>query len=180
MTNGETEQQPELKTLSDPKEFMDTFYKSSYYKNAYNEFYKGKSPDPSVTQEEKDIAFKESEEAKFALVDFGTKDTSLEYDSKKYPAGSRQAIAIYSDSVEDFFKLMRSSEKTQDEISALDQLRFVYHGVAAEQLVKDKIVPTTKLGRALCRLILIDKDLDTANSAREPDLARIRTKLGII
>ena len=68
---------------------------------------------------------------------------------------------------------------TQHEIATVDGMRFLNHVAAAKQLVKDGTAPTEKMGRALARLILVDKKLDTLNSAREPDVKRLERKLGV-
>lgn len=125
-----------VKTAEDPREFMEAFYESKFYKDAYEDFFKGKKLASDVTDEEKRQAFLESEKAKFALVDFGVFDTQLRYNPGMYPIGSQQALGIYIDSVGDMYKQMRE-QRTPEEVEALDSLRFAYHGVAAEQLVKD-------------------------------------------
>jgi hypothetical protein len=62
-------------------------------------------------------------------------------------------------------------EKVTDEkVLALDGLRFKYHNEIAQSLVDDGVAPSRKIGRAIARLVLIDKGLDTAENAKLPDV----------
>lgn len=177
-TTGHQAESHELPMIEDPVEFITHFRESSWYQKAYEEFFKGKKLAPDATEREKTQAFLESEHAKYALVDFGTKEAHLRYNPDQYPLTSRHAINTYVASIEDVVKMTRGGA-TKEEIMSLDELRFHYHETAAQEMVKDGVVPTTKLGRALARLILIDKGLDTRDNAREPDVNRVYRKFGL-
>lgn len=170
---------PQLPTTSDPKEFLDLFRNSKFYHQAYNEFFQGKKLAPDVTPSEKDQVFLESELAKYALIDFGTKEVRLTFDPRRYPEESQKAVDEYIEASKDMIKMIKAGAST-DEIISVDQTKFHFHGLAAAQLVKDNIVPTARIGKALCGLILIDLGLETAEGAREPDVIRIRRRLGIV
>lgn len=170
---------PQIPTTSNPKEFLDLFRNSKFYHQAYDEFFQGKKLAPDVTPPEKDQVFLESELAKHALIDFGTKELKLTFDPRRYPEESQKAISEYGQVAKDMTKMIKEGAST-DEIISADQTKFHLHGLAATQLVKDNIVPTARIGKALCGLILIDLGLDTAEGAREPDVTRIRRRLGMV
>ena len=167
-----------LPVVDNPREFMDGFFKSKWYQNAFARFYQNKEPAPEVTMEEKLLVFEQSDAAKSALVDYGVYDTHFKYNPDFYPKTSQESVNTYLECVEDLIKAIRQGVG-RDEREVKDTIRYQYHEEAARSLVRDRIVPTEKLGRAMARLILIDKNLDTESSARTPDLLRLERKLGI-
>ena len=169
---------PELRMVENPREFIEGFFRSKWYKDAFTRFYQGKTTAPEVTSEEKILTFEQSEDAKFALVDYGISDAHLKYNPDYYPENSQKAINIYLKSVDTLIKTMRGGDGPE-RIDIQDTLRYQYHEQVARCLVEDRIAPTEKLGRAIARLILIDQELDSESSAREPDMKRLRRRLGI-
>lgn len=178
-TQEEKPSDKESQVESDPKKFMDGFMKSRWYKDAYKDFFKGKEIDASATEKERRGAFLNDDKAKFALVDYGTKDVYLKYSPNFYGQKSRESINNYIGLVKDMARIIREGAN-DNQILIIDQQRYDYHETVGKHLVEDGIVPTEKLGRAFARLILIDKKLDTPTAAREPDINRIKRKLGII
>ena len=176
--DGEIQKRQELPTLTDPRVFMQGFLKSKWHQEAYDRYFKDKSPKPTVSRERKEQVFLESDEAKFALVDYGTKEVHLKYNPEKFPPDSAETLSIYLDSVKDMLKLLRKPT-TKEDLESADRTRFVFHNSAAMALAKEGVVPTEKLGRALARLILIDCHLDTSENARRPDIERIQRQMGI-
>lgn len=171
---------PNISETNDPVQFMNEFRDSEEFQSAYNDFFKGKREPQGVTwsQDEKDKAFFDHEQAKQALIRFGVDKLRINYDNRKYSKEAQEGIETYIDHVSDSENLFKG-RLTQDEIRSLDNMRYSYHESAARQLVEDGIVPTSKIGRALLRLILIGRGLDTASKAMEPDKKRIQRKFGL-
>lgn len=164
--------------LGNPKLFLEKFYQSSFFTEAYEDFLKGKVLASDVTEEEKMKAFLESENAKFALMDYSCYEQPFTYDSTQYPPASQVALKTYIESVKYILQAPQKAEfpLTAEEIENMDRLRFIYHQAVAEQLVKDNIVPSRKLGRALARLILVSLHLEKFDQARVPDIQKITQK----
>lgn len=178
MPEGGEIQKQELSILTDPKVFMEGFLKSKWYQEAYDKYFKGKDLKPTISQEHKEQIFLESDDAKFALVDYGTKEAHLKYDPGKFPPDSAETLSIYIDSVRDMLKLLRKPT-TREDLESADRMRFTFHNSAAQALTREGVVPSEKLGRALARLILIDLHLDTSENARRPDIERIQRQMGV-
>lgn len=177
--NAEVTIEKNIPTSDNPVEFMKAFNKSDLYKEKFDQYFKGKIKSEPTSEDLEDMnkVFLESNDAKAALIDFGTQHLKFHYNSSSFPQESRKAIQNYVATVEDIAKMVREGTGAS-EILSLDSMRSQYHDQAASVLVKEGVVPTTKIGRSLARLILIDKNLDTADTAKEPDINRVMRKFG--
>lgn len=166
-------------TIADPWELMAQFYESKRYKDTYEGFYKSKKINPDVSEKEKEKVFLENESARYAFTKFGTEDVLFKFDGSKYPPRSLEAIDDYIKTVRDEEEMDRG-RLSKDELESLDGWRYIYHTKAAEALVKDGIVPSTAVGEGFARLILVDKGLDTPESARRDSTSKkLRRKLSV-
>lgn len=163
--------------IKDPWELMAQFYESPTYRQAFERFYKGKSLDTSVSEKEKERVFLENHAARAALIDFATTEVIFRYDPERYPPDVADAINDYIKVEKDRQKMARG-KMTGDEIIALDRYRAQYHNRAAQRLVKSGIVPSMATGEALARLVLMDKGLDTSESAKEKIPDKLKRVLG--
>ncbi|OGE25805.1 hypothetical protein A3C32_03455 [Candidatus Daviesbacteria bacterium RIFCSPHIGHO2_02_FULL_41_14] len=166
-------------STDNPREFMDKFYESNIYLKAKQDFFIDKTLPDDVTDKEKQEAFEQSEDAKFAMVDFARKALTFKYNPDLFPAPSAHALSTYIESVKDMMKMSRSGVSST-EIESLDSLRSIYHNTAAQTLVEDKVVRSIKLGRSLARLVLVDKGLDTFENATKKDIDQIKRKFGAV
>lgn len=164
--------------ISDPWELMAQFYESPRYKDMFAKFYKDKDLSPDVTEKEKEKVFLEDHKARAALVDFATQDILFKYNPTSFPQRSREALSEYI-KVEKDRQKMYEGKVSGDEALALDEYRYKYHQEAARALARDGIAPTKTIGEALARLVLIDKELDTPESAKESTSGKLRRKLGV-
>ncbi len=161
--------------IENPRKFMSSFYSSEEFDEAYRDFFKGKRLTPDVTDEEKKQVFFESEKAKQALINFGMR-IKLKFSSDHYPQSVARVIDDYISAVKSLLNT-EGRRISGDEMIELDQHRNQLHVQAASILASNEIVPSVKLGKVLCRLILIDEGLDTFDSARVPDILRIQKSL---
>lgn len=170
--NQETQEQPR-ETVSDPRRLIFLWRESPQYQQAYEDFFMGKKLAPDVTEEEKQHAFEGDYRASQSLIVFVQKgDYRFSYVSEQYSKPLREAVANYVESVN--FLIYQNIHGDRDELLMADKNRAHFHGELARQLVKEGIVSTTKIGRALGRIILIDLGLDTFSSARRTDQDRAR------
>lgn len=158
-----------------PQEFLEGFYQSSYFKDYFEKFFKDKTPDSDVTEEEKRDVFLNSEKAKSAFLDYAKKEKGLKYNPIFYSQEAQEKMNNYISSVKSAIKASREGSSPGD-IITLDSLRSEYHTETADQLVKDGITPSHKLGRAFARLVLISKGLETFEQAVVPDIKRINSQ----
>jgi len=175
---GAEESKKEIPIVENPSEFMEGFFSSELYVKNFATFYEKKNLAPDVTEAEKQEAFLTSggDRVKYALLDYGKDEAHFKYNPQHYPPDVRAAINNYVDFVSDMGKMTREGEGT---VESLDETRRVYHTEAAEALAKAGIVPTHKLGRALARLVLIDKKMETFEDARTEDIVALKRKMGI-
>jgi hypothetical protein len=167
-----------IRTIEDPHQFIVAFRSSPRYTGGYEKFFEGKSPASDVTEEEKHRAFEESELAKTAILSFAQKDAHLSYKREFYDEETRKSVDEYIAATRDLFKMTRNGSR--DEIISADALRSGYHQSLAYTLTEKGITPNQKMGKAFARLILIDKGLDTFESAAVPDSDRIKRLLGAV
>jgi hypothetical protein len=165
-----------MPVVKNPLTFLAGFYQSEYYKKGYEQFFEGKKLASDVTEEEKMEAFLNTDKGKLALLEYGDNAVHLEYDPYQYPMEARKAIGNYIASVEELIKA--EAKEDQDTISGFAAVRDACHVVASRALVDCEIAPTEKVGRAISRLALIDKRLDTFQNAKMKDIDRVRSMRG--
>ena len=128
-----------------------------------------------MSEEELKRVFEGGESASYAMIIYARDVRGLSYAPSNYTEETVGAISEYVKSVEELISGLRERWN----IEFLDSSRAACHNRAAQELVSSGIVSTTKLGRAMCRLILIDKGYDTYESAGASDIERIRRRFGI-
>lgn len=156
----------------DPGKFFEYFRQSSTYKGAFEDFYLRKSLPGDATNGEKRHIFEYSQNARVALVDFAQLVTGFSYNPKFYTPAANLAINQYID----YVQMMKGSQPdvARADLESQDLQRSIYHNRVADILTQENLSPNEKLGWILARLILVEKGLDTYESARESDIARIR------
>lgn len=159
-----------------PITFLNGFRNSSFYINAYRNFFTGKNPASDVTEEEKKVVFEQSEDAKIALVDFAEKNVEFRYNPLYYSPQAVTAIETYVGHVHRMQQALQQGI-SREEIETLDFQRTSYHVALGHALVIDSLAPNVKLGRVMGRLMLIEQGLTTYNNTREPDVTRIQRGL---
>jgi hypothetical protein len=169
----------EIPATADPVKFIHDFQESDYFKTAYDKFFAGKKLASGVTKAEKDEAFFENELARDAFIHFGEKEERFNYVSTFYSPEISELINCYIDQTKDTIKLV-SSGGSQDDIINYDLLRTSYHDQVAKALADAKIVPSFRIGKAMARLILISRGLETFENSRESDLVKLRRFLSAI
>jgi hypothetical protein len=165
----------EIPKVSDPVKFMNDFEESGYYKKAFAEFFKGKTLAADVIDEEKEEAFYQSDNAKFALFDFAEKEEGYNYDYTYFPQNVREVINCYVDQTRDL--LNHWGEWPRDEIISADRTRSEYHNQLAQTLKEAGFVKSFRLGKAFARLILIDRGLESFDDSKISDFGRLRRVL---
>ena len=162
-------------TVSDPWQFMDSFYQSPLYKQKFQSFLEGKKISADVSDKEKEHSFLSSDSAEFALLDFGLQKIDFRFDSAKYPQEFNSRLDEYKRIVKDY-KRMGRQILTNDETIALDETRFNIHSDAARALVKAGIAPTPNIGRALVSIILVEEGLESREDAQRTTLDKIKSR----
>lgn len=155
-----------------PRVFFTTFRQSPVYIASIEQFFAGKKLADDVTAEEKRVAFEESTAAKIALIEYAEHQIHFHYNPEQFLPTSRQAIDSYVSHVRQMV-VMLTGGADRDTISRLDIERTRLHIAVADAITVEGSAPTTKMARALGRLILIEQKLDTYYSAAEPDMMRI-------
>lgn len=154
----------------DPRELIELFRTSQNYRLAFEDFFKGKDIHPDVSEEEKHLAFKMSEKAKVALVNFVQINGGFHFNPVYYSPEMVEAITSYIDQVR---RNLQSSTVREE----ADVERSILHRNLARALVQEGVVQSEKIARVVGRLILIDKGLDTYSSASKPAFEVIKRKL---
>lgn len=164
-----------LPETGDPYEFISKFRDSDEYSQAYESFYLGKALSSDVSESEKRSAFEADAVAADAMLRFSQHTFGLHYDPSGYPQEVSDQLSVYFSSIEDSLKGLREGWN----IEWLDSVRSQEHNASATALVTHGIVPSVKLGRTLCRILAISKNLDTYEKAKRSDIERIRRKMGL-
>lgn len=179
MEQVETSEIDKREIIKNPYELMDRFYSSKTYESGKQNFFKGKALTSDVTEKEKDRVFLDSQEGKNSFMDFNEFNVKFLYNPQNFPSRCADAIHTYIEHVVYTLKKEKEGFRDNDEIEILDSLRWDYHNEAARTLMSGGIAPSLKIGRAIARLVAIEKGLDTFDKARRPDIDAIRSKLGI-
>lgn len=169
------ESSSETPSTSDPKVFFDEYTKSPEYQEAYASFFKDKDISPTVSDEAKTNAFNDSENVASAMVDFYEEKLRLSYSSDQYSKEVIDAIDLYFNTIRN---IKKSAKWERDELQTLDIMRSMFHTKAAEQLVKDGMVPSEKIGRQMMRLLSVSSGLEELGTAKIPDAERNRRGYG--
>lgn len=173
MTSREINNTENTKPIEEnPERFLDEFRRSSWYRDAFEDFYLGKSLATDVTEKEKTEVFEFSNEVKVALVNFTHYVMGFSYNPIFYDEIIKQDIDKYLDHVQ--ITKNSPTSLSRDELETMDLQRSIYHMRLAKSLTEGGITPNEKLGRALGKLILVEKGLETYEQAAEPDIDRIR------
>ncbi len=167
---GKLEKIPSQLTY-DPKTFAKKFYESDQYEKARERYFNSKhwSLNPAKIDEEKQELFEESETAKNAMIDFGRYSCQLKYSVQHIPEKAIGPIAKYLEFIQ---KVREPRRKSGEEIQRDEDRRYHLHEEAADALVEAGVAKSTKLARALVRLMAISEGLDTFENALRPDAKR--------
>ena len=163
----------EVIKITDPEEFLENFFGSDEYEEAYKRYYEGKNP-IDVTEEEKRESFDRSDNARMALVDFSKNNRIiLKYDRDMYSKEFNNAFQEYVHSIRDVRKNSRYIDS--DDIYKWDTNRRYCHLECASTLVRDGIVKHQNLAEGLIQLLTIEMGLETFGEAGTPPYKRIES-----
>lgn len=121
---------------TDPFKYIEDFRSSKEYETAYEIFFRGKTPDDDVTEQEKRNAFEGDEKARKALIDYARNSDSLGYDRNKYSDEFNDCLKTYHEHIEEYDIFQENYN-----LSIYDELRGTYHNNAATILEKDLKIP---------------------------------------
>ncbi|HQG78869.1 MAG TPA: hypothetical protein PK564_00805 [bacterium] len=163
----------EVIKITDPEEFLENFFGSDEYEEAYKRYYEGKNP-IDVTEEEKRESFDRSDNARMALIDFSKNNrTILKYDPNMYSKEFNNDFQEYVHSIKDVRKNARYIDS--DDIYKWDTNRRYCHLECASTLVRDGIVNCQNLAEGLVQLLTIEMGLETFGEAGTPPYKRIES-----
>jgi hypothetical protein len=166
----------EFVKITDPEEFLEEFFKSGEYKEAYDSYFEGKKLDPDVTEEEKADSFNSSDNARIALINFSRNNRIIiKYDRRMYSEEFNKNFQDYVHSIGDVRK--KTKWVDEDKIKGWDQDRRSCHSRCSDTLVRDGVVRYKNLAEGLVQLLSIEKGLETFGNAEEPTYERIRRSL---
>jgi hypothetical protein len=179
MEQGETGEINKKESIKNPYELMDRFYSSKIYELGKEKYFKDKTLSSDVTEKEKDRVFLDSQDGKNSFMDFNEYEVKFSYNPQTFPDRCADAIKTYIDHVAYTIKKEKEGFRDNEEVEALDSLRWDYHNAASRSLIEAGIAPSLKIGRAIARLVAIEKALDNFDNARRPDIDAIKSKLGV-
>jgi len=163
----------EVIKITDPEEFLENFFGSDEYEEAYKRYYEGKNP-IDVTEEEKRESFDRSDNARMALIDFSKNNRIiLKYDPNMYSKEFNNDFQEYVHSIKDVRKNARYIDS--DDIYKWDTNRRYCHLECASTLVRDGIVNCQNLAEGLVQLLTIEMGLETFGEAGTPPYKRIES-----
>jgi hypothetical protein len=165
----------EVIKITDPEEFLENFFGSDEYEEAYKRYYEGKNP-IDVTEEEKRESFARSDNARMALIDFSKNNRIiLKYDPNMYSKEFNNDFQEYVHSIKDVRKNARYIDS--DDIYKWDTNRRYCHLECASTLVRDGIVKHQNLAEGLIQLLTIEMGLETFGSAEESTHEKIKRSI---
>lgn len=165
---------PEVVT-ENPKELITIFRNSKEYSNAFSTFYNGKNLASDVTQEEKREVFENQNETANTLLEFAKKHkVTFKYNPIFFPGEAQQAISDYEQSMRDMIKMHRIN--TPGQIMQYDSYRFSCHNLAAASLTKANIAPSHNMGKAMVKLLMISKGLDSHGASMSDPFVAARAQ----
>ncbi len=159
--------------IKSPRKLISFWRSSAQYQEAFEVFYTGKKLAPDVTEEEKRQVFEEGTIAGQTLISFVRYNTGgFSYQPEEYSSTTQKAINGYVKAAK--FLLDQQKHGGRDELMMADKHRALFHNKLADSFIKDGLVETRKIGRALGRLILIDLGMDNFSSAGRSDEERAK------
>lgn len=164
---------PQQEEENNPLSFMDSYRESMNYTLAFDAFFRGKTLADDVSLSEQIASFEASEACRYSFIDYAQSTGSFRFDEDFYSQGALEAIQAYITQV----KAIRDGQFTRGQLEDADIRRSVLHLIASQALKYDGIVPNDNLGRAMARLILIDKGLDTYESAKVATIKRVQRQV---
>lgn len=180
MSIGDQELVEKKTAIEDPREFFRAFRESADYQRAYQGRLGKIKPQPTVTEEQIRAAMEESDEMKFAFLDFA-KNHPFHYEPRYFSKETRKTIKQYLDSIREMIKVSRelsgTTEENQKALFGYDHSRRLAHEEAARALCAEEITSSLRLGKGLASLVAIEKGLDTLGGVRERDATRIQRML---
>lgn len=157
-------------STSDPQELIDTFLRSPYYQSAYEEFYRGKTINPSVTEEKKHSIFQRADIVRQRLIEFSQKEFRFTFDPSSYPPEVHEALNGYMESARNLKKAYQDYDR--DKIQTEDSYRAAAHSALADRLYKAHLTPTPTIGLGIASLVLVDSHLETYDSIKKSRTGR--------
>lgn len=168
----------------DPNAFLEGFKGSSYYRDAFNEFYKGKNISPEEMesdQEELEELFEGGDSARRSLILYSEETKQiLKYNPDKYSEGFKEHFKEYEGMMKDIKKGRvgnYNGSLDKDSIIAMEYIRSNLHNSSAREIVKQGLTKSNKIARGLIELMVIEKGLDTFENSQISESDKLRFQL---
>lgn len=150
---------PEVERKNPMKVYIEGFQKSDLYKEWFDEFYAGKTINPSVTEDMKKKVYEQHGMSLNALYEY-SREVPFHYTPKDYPQEVQEQVVEYLNAAKEHRRNYLNPSGPEDRLR-IDGLRKSAHNMLADSFLQQGYVSNFDQGKYMAHLITIDSGLDT-------------------